>query len=72
MSATTVLDPDIVSWLEQVTGMPLAGANRIPGGGTRQGWFVDLRAPDGWGQAAAPSRAACSPPAGTSSSPRAL
>jgi aminoglycoside phosphotransferase (APT) family kinase protein len=47
MNATTVLDADIVSWVEQVTGMPLAGANRIPGGGTRQGWFIDLRAPDG-------------------------
>jgi aminoglycoside phosphotransferase (APT) family kinase protein len=43
----TMLDADIVSWVEQVTGMPLAGANRIPGGGVRQGWFVDLRAPDG-------------------------
>jgi aminoglycoside phosphotransferase (APT) family kinase protein len=47
MNVTTMLDDDIVSWIEQVTGMPLAGANRIPGGGTRQGWFVDLRAPDG-------------------------
>jgi aminoglycoside phosphotransferase (APT) family kinase protein len=47
MDATTTLDSDIISWLEQVTGMPLAGANRIPGGGVRQGWFVDLRAPDG-------------------------
>jgi aminoglycoside phosphotransferase (APT) family kinase protein len=43
----TMLDADIVSWVEQVTGMPLARANRIPGGGVRQGWFVDLRAPDG-------------------------
>src|ERR1700684_3510555 len=47
MNTTTMLDEDIVSWVEQVTGMPLAAANRIPGGGTRQGWFVDLRAPDG-------------------------
>src|SRR5271170_5428902 len=47
MDATTTLHADIVSWVEQVTGMPLAGANRIPGGGIRQGWFVDLRAPDG-------------------------
>jgi aminoglycoside phosphotransferase (APT) family kinase protein len=47
MNATTTLDADIVSWVEQVTGMPLARADRIPGGGVRQGWFVDLRAPDG-------------------------
>src|SRR3984957_10959591 len=47
MNGKTMLDDGIVSCIERVTGMPLAGANRIPGGGTRQGWFVDLRAPDG-------------------------
>ncbi|WP_395109674.1 phosphotransferase family protein [Actinomadura sp. SCN-SB] len=41
------LPRDIVSWLEETTGLPLIRALRIPGGGVRQGWFVDFREPDG-------------------------
>ena len=47
MNAAATLDPEIVSWIEQATGLPVAAADRIPGGGTRQGWFVDLRDRDG-------------------------
>jgi hypothetical protein len=47
MSTATALDEDIVSWIEETTGLPVTAANRIPGGGTRQGWFIDLRGQDG-------------------------
>ena len=47
MSTATALDEAIVSWIEESTGLPVTAANRIPGGGTRQGWFIDLRGPDG-------------------------
>jgi aminoglycoside phosphotransferase (APT) family kinase protein len=41
------LPDDILAWLEEATGASVIAADRIPGGGIRQGWFVDLRAPDG-------------------------
>ncbi|HVV12647.1 phosphotransferase family protein [Amycolatopsis sp.] len=41
------LPGEIVGWLEETTGLPLAAAERIPGGGIRQGWFVDFRGPGG-------------------------
>lgn len=35
--------PDhIVAWIEEVTGGRLAQADRIPGGGRKEGWFVDV------------------------------
>jgi aminoglycoside phosphotransferase (APT) family kinase protein len=41
------LPEDIVAWIEETTGASAIAADRIPGGGVRQGWFVDLQAPDG-------------------------
>lgn len=35
------MPPDIVSWIGEVVGQPLLAADRIPGGATREGWFVD-------------------------------
>jgi aminoglycoside phosphotransferase (APT) family kinase protein len=45
--STAGLDDEIISWIEESTGLPVATAVRIPGGGTRQGWFIGLRGPDG-------------------------
>src|SRR5438552_13378542 len=36
------LDKEMQEWIESATGTHLVHANRIPGGGTREGWFVDL------------------------------
>jgi aminoglycoside phosphotransferase (APT) family kinase protein len=47
MSTATSLDEEIVSWIEESSGQAVAAASRIPGGGTRQGWFIDLRDRDG-------------------------
>src|SRR5882724_1660332 len=41
------LPPAIERWAEQVTGGSLVRADRRPGGGRREAWFVDLRRPDG-------------------------
>lgn len=41
------LPADIVGWMEEATGLPVSAAERIPGGGIRQGWFVDFREPGG-------------------------
>ncbi|WP_261574314.1 phosphotransferase family protein [Frankia gtarii] len=34
----------ILEWIEKAAGFPVLKAERIPGGGTRQGWFVDVGA----------------------------
>ncbi|MGH9027494.1 MAG: phosphotransferase family protein [Acidimicrobiia bacterium] len=40
---TTVrLPDDVTTWVEQVAGAKLARADRIPGGGRKEGWFVDV------------------------------
>ncbi len=41
------LATEIVEWMERAVGAPLGVAKRIPGGGTREGWFVDFARPDG-------------------------
>jgi aminoglycoside phosphotransferase (APT) family kinase protein len=41
------LPGEIVTWIEDVTACQLVAAERIPGGGVREGWFVDLRQADG-------------------------
>ncbi len=38
---------DIREWIELVTSSRLVHADRIPGGGTREGWFIDLESPTG-------------------------
>lgn len=47
MSDKLSLPADIVAWIEEATGRPTLNAHRIPGGGTRQGWFIDLDGPAG-------------------------
>jgi aminoglycoside phosphotransferase (APT) family kinase protein len=47
MAPELALPADVVGWIEEVTGSAVAGTDRIPGGGVRQGWFVDL-APGGF------------------------
>src|ERR1700685_2712390 len=36
------LPEDVLSWIEAATGHQVVSANRIPGGATREGWFVDV------------------------------
>lgn len=42
MTAATELPTDIASWIEEATGATLLKADRIPGGGMREGWFIDV------------------------------
>lgn len=48
-SAATVptLPPSVLGWIEDVAGGQVSRGVRIPGGGTRQGWLIDVRRPDG-------------------------
>jgi aminoglycoside phosphotransferase (APT) family kinase protein len=41
------LPEDVIGWIEETTGQPMMSADRIPGGATREGWFVDVAAPGG-------------------------
>jgi aminoglycoside phosphotransferase (APT) family kinase protein len=41
------LPDDLVSWVEDVGGGALVGADRRPGGARKEAWFVDLRRDDG-------------------------
>jgi len=43
--AALALPEEILSWITEVAG-PVVAAHRIPGGGIRQGWFVDVAAGD--------------------------
>lgn len=36
------LPDDVLDWIASVNGGTVINAERIPGGGTREGWFVDL------------------------------
>lgn len=45
-AARAALAPQIVSWIESVTGLGVTDARRIPAGG-RLGWFVDVSGPSG-------------------------
>lgn len=47
MSAALELPDDLVAWLEEATGDRLVHAHRIPGGGVREGWFVDFESAAG-------------------------
>jgi aminoglycoside phosphotransferase (APT) family kinase protein len=38
------LPEDVTDWIEGATGQTVTGADRIPGGATREGWFVDVDA----------------------------
>jgi aminoglycoside phosphotransferase (APT) family kinase protein len=39
------LPDDVVAWIEETTGAPVTRTDRIPGGATREGWFVDVATP---------------------------
>src|SRR5215207_3379568 len=41
-SARLALPDDVLAWIEDSAGAPVRRAHRIPGGGTRQGWFLDV------------------------------
>jgi aminoglycoside phosphotransferase (APT) family kinase protein len=41
------LDADIIRWIESQTGSAVVGTNRIPGGGSREGWLIDVAGSDG-------------------------
>jgi aminoglycoside phosphotransferase (APT) family kinase protein len=41
------LPDDVIEWIETVTDQPVTAADRIPGGATREGWFVDVATPEG-------------------------
>jgi aminoglycoside phosphotransferase (APT) family kinase protein len=45
--AELMLDDEVRAWIESATGSRLVHATRIPGGGTREGWFVDVESGDG-------------------------
>jgi aminoglycoside phosphotransferase (APT) family kinase protein len=47
VSAALELPADLAAWLEQATGDRLVHAHRIPGGGVREGWFVDFESSTG-------------------------
>jgi aminoglycoside phosphotransferase (APT) family kinase protein len=42
MESHLKLPAEILTWIEGVTGEPVSSADRIPGGATREGWFVDV------------------------------
>jgi aminoglycoside phosphotransferase (APT) family kinase protein len=45
MSDRLTLPQDVLAWVEEAAGEPVMRADRIPGGGIRQGWFIDVGAP---------------------------
>jgi aminoglycoside phosphotransferase (APT) family kinase protein len=45
MSTELMLPADVLAWIQEAAGAPVVRADRIPGGGTRQGWFVDIGQP---------------------------
>lgn len=47
MSPAVALPDDLVAWVEDVGGGSLVLADRKPGGGRKEAWFIDLARPDG-------------------------
>jgi aminoglycoside phosphotransferase (APT) family kinase protein len=41
------LPADMKAWIEEVTGATVVGADRMPGGGRKEAWFIDLTHGDG-------------------------
>ncbi len=44
---TLTLPEDVLDWVESVTGRPVVAADRIPGGASHEGWFVDVETAGG-------------------------
>ncbi|HET6966025.1 MAG TPA: phosphotransferase family protein [Acidimicrobiales bacterium] len=47
MAEVGSLPEDVLSWIASAAGAPVVSADRIPGGATREGWFVDVGRPEG-------------------------
>lgn len=47
MAATDALPDEVLSWIEELGGGPVKEANRVPGGASREAWFIDVEQPDG-------------------------
>jgi aminoglycoside phosphotransferase (APT) family kinase protein len=47
VSGAVALPDDLLAWVEDVGAGRLVATDRIPGGGRKEGWFVDLDGPDG-------------------------
>lgn len=47
MDASIPLPGDLVAWIEDIAGGRLVAADRRPGGGRKEAWFVDVERPDG-------------------------
>jgi aminoglycoside phosphotransferase (APT) family kinase protein len=45
--ATLKLPDDVLTWIEATAGAKVTSSDRIPGGATREGWFVDVAGPGG-------------------------
>jgi aminoglycoside phosphotransferase (APT) family kinase protein len=45
--AALSLPDEIVGWIEDETGGTVTATNRVPGGASREAWFVDVRDDDG-------------------------
>lgn len=44
---STALSPEILAWVEESIGGVVTYADRQPGGGRREAWYVDVKKPDG-------------------------
>jgi aminoglycoside phosphotransferase (APT) family kinase protein len=47
MTDAMALPDDIVAWIEDQAGGPVTSAERVPGGASREAWFVDVERADG-------------------------
>ncbi len=47
MAEVGTLPDDILAWIASAAGAPVVSADRIPGGATREGWFIDVGGPGG-------------------------
>ncbi len=45
--ATISLPDDVLAWVRDLTKGEITHADRVPGGATREAWFVDVKLPDG-------------------------
>jgi len=40
--AAITLPSDVIEWVQEVAGSPVVSAERVPGGATREAWFIDV------------------------------
>jgi aminoglycoside phosphotransferase (APT) family kinase protein len=41
------LPDDVLTWIAEVAGGPVTSTDRVPGGASREAWFIDVQRPDG-------------------------